>query len=296
MNNQSWRHHYIPQFYLKGFLNENKKFAVYDKQTDRVKSGEFSTKSHFFAENRNVVDVNGVESDFLETKVYQDLDDTIAKLFRNIQSKEADFLTFENLFTLKMFISFLYWRIPKNDKLLESTIDKFDFKELGFDIVAKDPSKNHDIEKIKEQFKKEPAIRKMYSVILPFSPNNTFTIAPAEGEEKMWKAIGNPGKGINLTCDNPILTMRDDMFYGENQKMIFPVSSSKLLYYGKTDKVGSLPAEFYIHADLATVHIAERYVCGPSKSYLEDILEMYNIRRRFNKTDSIIPELFAYFD
>lgn len=296
MNNLSWRHHYIPQFYLKGFINDHGKFAIYDKKTDRIKSGEFTPKSHFFEENRNLVELNGVETDFLETKVYQDLDNTIAKLFDNINSKSIDFLTFENLFTLKMFISFLYWRIPKNDELLESTIDKFDFRELGFDIVPKEAKNLNEIERIKEQFKSEPAFRKMYSVILPFSPNNTFTIAPHEGEEKMWKAIGNSGKGLNLTSDSPIITLRNDMFYGENQKLLFPVTSNKLLFYGKTEKTDSLPAEFYIHSDLATMHLAERYVCGPSKEYLADILELYNVRRQFNKTGTIIPELFEYFD
>lgn len=296
MNNLSWRHHYIPQFYLKGFLNDEGKFAIYDKRTDRIKTGEYSTKSHFFEENRNLVELNGVETDFLETNVYQHLDNTIDKLFNKIRSKNIDFLTFENLFTLKMFISFLYWRIPKNDELLELTIDKFDFRELGFDLVPKESNDVIDIQQIKEQFKSEPAFRKIYSVILPFSPNNTFTIAPHEGEEKMWKAIGDSGKGLNLTSDNPILTLRNDMFYGENQKLLFPVTSNKLLYYGRTEKSYSLPAEFYIHADLATMHLAERYVCGPSKEYLENILELYNVRRQFNKTDTIIPELFNYFD
>jgi hypothetical protein len=294
-NNKSWRHHYIPQFYLKGFLNDNKTFAVYDKKTDRIKSGEYSTKSHFFEENRNLIEINGIESDILETAVYKDLDDTISQLFQRIRSKGDDFLTFENLFTLKMFISFLYWRIPSKDELLNTVIEKYDFRELGIEITPIKRVEDLDIIAVKKMLKENPAFRKMYSVILPFSPNNTFAIEPHEGEELMWKAIGNNNEGLNLTCDNPIITLRKDLFYGEEQMLLFPVTSQKLLFYGKTSKVDRLPVEFYIHSDLATMHVAERFVCGPNKLYMEKIRELYNIRKYYNQTEKIIPELFDYF-
>lgn len=296
MSKLSWRHHYIPQFYLKGFVNQNNTFAIYDKKKDRIKSGEHSTKSHFFEENRNLVEVNGVETDFLESELYKGIDNDIGKLFQNIKDDGIDFLTPESLFTLKMFISFLYWRIPSNDELLQKTIDKYDFKELGFDIKAKKPDDSLGIEKVKKQLKEDPSFRKMYGIILPFSPNNTFSVTLRYGEAKMWKAIGDPKNSYHLTCDSPIITLRKDMFYGDQQKLLFPVTNKKLLFYGKTEKDGKLPPKFFIHKDLAVLHSAERYVCGPDKRYLEDIVELYRIRKEFNDIDNIVPELFSYFD
>ena len=41
-NNLSWRHHYIPQFYLKGFVNDKNTFAIFDKHTNKIKEGEIS--------------------------------------------------------------------------------------------------------------------------------------------------------------------------------------------------------------------------------------------------------------
>jgi hypothetical protein len=194
-----------------------------------------------------------------------------------------------------MFISFLYWRIPSNDKLLNAVIEKYDFKELGFEITPMKGVDDLDINAVRKIFKENSAFRKMYSVILPFSPNNTFTIEPHEGEEQMWKAIGNNNEGLNLTCDNPIITLRKDLFYGEEQMLLFPVTSQKLLYYGNTSKANSLPVEFYIQSDLATMHVAERFVCGPNKSYLEKIRELYHNSKYYNRTENIIPELFDYF-
>ncbi len=296
MNKTSWRHHYIPQFYLKGFLNENNRFAIYDKKHDRIKSGEYSTKSHFFQENRNLIEVDGVSTDILETKMYKSLDDTIGLVFKEIETLGFDFLTFENLLTLKMFISFLYWRIPTNDQLLQDTIDTNDFRSLGFELKQKFGSNNSDIEMARDRFRNDPAFRKMISVILPFGKNNTFSIEPHTGEEEMWKAIGYPKEGFYLSCDNPIITLRKDMFYGKEQKLLFPVTYSKLLYYGQTTNMKKLTPEFNIQMDLAIMHVAERYVCGPNKDYLEDIRRLYEIEKEFNSTELIIPKLFEFFD
>jgi len=55
MKKISWRHHYLPVFYLKGFTNENKKFLIFDKEQNRfIKNGkEFSPSSYFFKKDAN---------------------------------------------------------------------------------------------------------------------------------------------------------------------------------------------------------------------------------------------------
>lgn len=291
-DNLSWRHHYIPQFYLKGFVNANNKLAIYDKLNDKIKDGEYSTRTHFFEEHRNITTINGIKSDFIETVLYKDIDDTIAKLFDDIRTKDANYLTPKNLFTLKMFISFLFWRIPKNDKLLNEFIDNYDFENLGFTIVDK-ITKEKASDEVITRFKNEPAFRKVYSFILPYS---TFKIDYQEEDETKWKSISNNSEGLHLTSDNPVMTLLKDRFYEKDQKILFPVTSQKLLYYGDTNKAGHLPREFYLHADVATIHFADRYVCGPNKSYLEKIIELYKLRVRFNKTEQILTDLFSFLE
>ena len=50
LNQISWRHHYIPQFYLNGFTSSKGKFKIFDvEKRSLVRSGkDFSTRSFFF--------------------------------------------------------------------------------------------------------------------------------------------------------------------------------------------------------------------------------------------------------
>lgn len=65
---KSWRHHYLPQFYLKGFTNENGTFKIYDvTQGKFLKDGkEFSPASYFFEKNANTIQSDKVDSERLE--------------------------------------------------------------------------------------------------------------------------------------------------------------------------------------------------------------------------------------
>ena len=82
MKETSWRHHYIPQFYLKGFLNENGKFKIYNI-IDEIfiqKGKDFSPKSYFFEKDANTVVIGNEKDDFLES-LYSQTDNSNSKLF-----------------------------------------------------------------------------------------------------------------------------------------------------------------------------------------------------------------------
>ena len=53
MNKKSSRHHYIPQFLIKGFYNEKNKVFVYDIQKDEILPDTKSSKSVLFEWDRN---------------------------------------------------------------------------------------------------------------------------------------------------------------------------------------------------------------------------------------------------
>jgi hypothetical protein len=288
----SKKHHYIPKFYLKGFTNENGTFAVYDKLTGRIKKGEHFPDSHFFEFNRNTLEIEGNKTDFLETKLYSKLDDDLAPFFQKIRESDIQYLTFENLFPIKMFISFLFWRIPRNDQLIQDILKDEKLSNQNLFYQKRDTNESISEEEF-NKIKKNPLFQRLYSFVLPFT---TFKIEPHVGEENYWKAIGDPSAGINLTSDNPIILKREDIFYGEGQIMLVPITSNKMILYGQTDHIKILPPEFYLQCDLAIMHQSERYVCGPSKKYLEDILELYKIEKEFNKTHEIIPKLFRYLE
>ncbi len=67
----SQKHHYLPEFYLKGFTNEAGQFSIYDYEQKRIKKNLFYPSTHFF-DNRNLVDVEGEITDVPE-KLYSEI-------------------------------------------------------------------------------------------------------------------------------------------------------------------------------------------------------------------------------
>lgn len=290
MKELSRRHHYLPQFYLKGFVNEKKTFGVYDKHKKKLKHGEFSPKTHFFEDGRNTVEVNGKMDDFIESVLYQKIDNDLAPTFEKIHKANGNFLSVENLFQLKSFIAFLYWRVPKNDLLLEKLTQVLDFSQIGF--LIKDKATGKTITKEEEdRFRKDPAFVKMCSLVLPFS---TFNIPYVDGEEHLWKAVYTTNNPLHLTCDYPVILADPKKFLAADQRLIMPVKSSGLLFYGKDILSRELPPEFHIHVDLAIFHQAQRYVCGPNREYLNTIANMYAFYEKYDKTKLIIPEVLEF--
>ena len=115
----SSNHHYLPEFYLKGFVNERGQFSIFDYNKSSIKKGEYFPSTHFFEKHRNSVETVEGKNDFPE-KYYAAKDERYSKLFKIIQSsKSAPDLTDEQLLTLQDFASNLFWRIPKNDDLYE---------------------------------------------------------------------------------------------------------------------------------------------------------------------------------
>ncbi len=51
----SKRHHYLPQFYLRGFTDNKGEFYVFDKQTEEIRKS--NPLNSFFENHRNTANV-----------------------------------------------------------------------------------------------------------------------------------------------------------------------------------------------------------------------------------------------
>lgn len=54
----SKRHHYLPQFYIKGFVGNDGKVAVYNKEKDKIDKIRKSPKQLFYEYNRNTFEID----------------------------------------------------------------------------------------------------------------------------------------------------------------------------------------------------------------------------------------------
>lgn len=141
MEAESWRHHYIQQFLIKGFLNNNNKVFVYDKKSDKILPKEASPKSILFEENKNTIFFeNGNSTSIIEDLLYKKKDDTFGKLIQEFQNSvlpNPDLLNTKKISDFSSFIIDLFWRIPFTDEISKQIIDKV-AKEKENGITEKD--------------------------------------------------------------------------------------------------------------------------------------------------------------
>ena len=142
---KSSRHHYIPQFFLRGFTNSKGLLYIYDKEEDRILQSPRPPKSIFFEKDRNTIRFSELfESSMIEDNLYSIIDtesSEVVKYFREEELAEIDFNT-ENTAQLQFFLITLFWRIPKTDFTAEDVIDRSEIvsQYLDPEIIRNDPA------------------------------------------------------------------------------------------------------------------------------------------------------------
>lgn len=109
---KSKKHHYIPQFIIRNFTDDDGLLYVYNKDKDQIVKYKQSPKGLFFQNDRNTVDFSGHQLDNLES-MYAALDSNIAKDYLNVLKTET--VTPEELASITLLANMLRWRVPKSD-------------------------------------------------------------------------------------------------------------------------------------------------------------------------------------
>ena len=126
----SSRHHYIPIFFLKGFTNDRGEFFVFDKQRDMLLNKPFRPKSYFYEQNRNTLNIEGEETDFIE-KIYSKIDTLCASTFNKLQNPIREKLNYSDLWKIITFINVLNWRTPHIDKHFKTYLESLNSFSLA---------------------------------------------------------------------------------------------------------------------------------------------------------------------
>ncbi len=229
MSNTSWRHHYIPQFYLKGFTSNNGTFKIFDVVKNRfIKGGkDFFPESYFFEINSNTVIANNEKDDFIED-TYMKFDGNASEiLYRIIASTSSDDynLSDDDIAELQYFIGLMYWRIPTNRDLLKTLVQSKRFKDFG--LKFQKDSQNIDDENFENEVKNNPNFLKFIKYVYPsYSYYETFDCnTPIH--------IISMNEGGPLVCgDNPIICRNPDSFNIYTDDLIFPLCSTRLFIRG----------------------------------------------------------------
>ena len=278
MGNQplSSRHHYIPQYYIKGFTNSNNCVFLLKKKIDKIDVNEISPKSIFYERNRNIVIYYDERTDLVE-KCYSDFDNIFARLFEKIKIgiTEEDLFTKDGIKLFKQFISIMLFRLPLMDKYLNFVIDNYDLKKTRNHIKVGDVN-IFDIQEFKEKINTDKSFRYYFRCfILPLLFFNIFSEKEESGRwymfdtGKMWEK--------HLCSDSPIIV--DDMFklFSFEAQLILPITKRKLIVFSKNRnlKPEEIDESFVAKVDALQIGKADKYVCGPDRDYLENINNCY---------------------
>jgi len=127
----SKRHHYIPEFFIKGFTNEDGKIYYFNKKKNQLIRKPKSPKQVLFEWNRNKVKVDGKETDEVES-LFQLAESKFSKSYHKIVNGEN--ITEVDLRHLILFILQIHWRVPNQDNKNLSYIQNIDHQKSFFKI------------------------------------------------------------------------------------------------------------------------------------------------------------------
>lgn len=260
----STKHHYIPEFYLKGFTNAKSKFFIYDYSKSKIKKGEYSPSSHFFEKNRNTVEHEGKTSDLTEQH-YTYSENRHSKLLQKIQSSKLSKLNADELIILQEFVASIFWRIPSNDQLYLEQYFQGPIAKSSHSLISKliIPSEVNRI-------KNTPAFINSYrpaaaGISVLRNRNSNFLD---------WKLIYLENS-TRICSDNPIIFSKLKVKDPFDSDLLIPLTQCHLLL--RTSKTKLELSEYIgMICDILIFRQGQNYCCCSDKNHLEKVIEMSN--------------------
>lgn len=280
MKAKSYRHHYIPEFVIRGFVNSDGNVYIYDKKLDEIKKKPRHPKSIFFEENRNTAFLNERESSsIIEDEFYKKLDNDSSKLIKRLREEDIteELLNDENLGKLQFFIINLFWRIPLTDFATKDLIIRADIKSFGIDP---------------EELRNDPIFQKLQRIGLYEHTINEFTISITPKNDYYVKMAEFDLETFVLG-DYPVVfkstpTKFTDLNYLD---FFFPVSSNRL-YLSTLDELGSFGRKKGYHMNAIIIEQSTRYVVSGNLKLLQESVKYYREMKKANLLYWLKKELF----
>jgi len=269
----SWRHHYIPQYFIKGFGDADEMLFRYDKTTDSIESKRVQPKRIFFQENGNTAYV-GSNRNTIGEKASASLDSVLADRLAPIRNNPSDpsANNVENYVTLLSIAADLFFRVPANDAYYDLLYARTGLKPLD--------KNGNVVQAARELLETGKTAQKS---IRPFIPQNLLgqLFKQTEVHDRMKPRIAAFSHGVFVLSDNPVVfselpTRWQDFM----QNFILPISSTQFFIYSELPGYGrelSLPYNY----NALAINQAQRYVCSGSKEILTAAVHYWkDLRKR----------------
>jgi len=290
-NRYSKKHHYLPVFYLKGFVNSFGCFYVYDKLQDKILPPQ-KPDSKYYENHLNNYKFDGEIKFTLEESFFSHFDTEIAPLFAKIRDSEFADDEINNLqkFQIIHFIMQLYWRLPHTNRDFSSLIVKEGFTTKLLSVYDGERElSDQDLPEMMKSLIEDEQSQRLFKSLMSLSPGamtelyslfdkwNTYNIT--SGDTPL--IIGD--HPIVLNNPNPSF----DKVFGD---FVFPISKNRLLLMCD-DVPKFLESALVTHINLCVLH-QSRYISCHNEKYLFKIIEQYKKLKEIRLDNAIIKMTF----
>ncbi len=272
----SFSHHYIPQFYLKGFCRSDGTFDVYDKRYGEFKKAPQSPATVFFEKGKNTINFRGQPTDSIE-KLYSGLESSFSQLFNQIRTggiSSDTLLNPEGVYHLKLHMAIQFWRLPCFDEFADQFLRTRTLTEIEyFCTVTKPPLPS---QMAFELIQSDAGFRHYFRSF--FLPLCTFDLNRTIPNAMKWIVLDveKPSEWSNhLCCDAPFIFGSPEDLSQFSGPFIFPLSNSKLLVSKpQTNTASSFDPIMSTKISMLLYLQARRYVATSNICYLEKLIEL----------------------
>lgn len=265
------KHHYLPQFYLRGFTNEQGRFMIYLVKEQRFKQNGklFTPASHFFSPDDNTVLTDGVRDDYLET-LYSGNETRYARILEKIRSVDQGFgLDKQQVVWLNYFAGELFWRVPSQRPVINATTDLHRLNQLGVAVIDKKTLLQVDPEQFSEWVKADPSYFQRLRNVLPAT--NYWNLLDCDWPCTV-KTFTDPFPAI--CSDNPVILRHPEKADAFLDDLIFPLATNKVFFRIREMREIFAPnIKFYI--DMLLLLQAKEYVCCTDQDYVQQLIAVF---------------------
>ena len=281
----SKKHHYIPQFYLRGFTDDAGYFTVYDKQLNIFRKSR--PENEFYEKFRNTTNLGGEKSVIVE-EIYSHFESNFASTVAAIEksSHTDSIITAEIIIGVKFFVETMRWRNPALDDVYKKVVGMLTIDDFGLSIKGATKKEQAEINK---RIMDEPEAQKM---LRPFIA--AMSLKPSKDDDyynnSKWHILYQDG-GFPITGDFPIIFNPKTLQNGLDEEFIFPLSAQRTVVVSNIKPAKQLPNAFSVDKDLAIIHLAKRFVCCKHDEYLKYMINYYKTNQSMIN-DSFIANTF----
>lgn len=263
----SWRHHYLPEFYLKGFTNELGKFKIYDVVREKfVRNGkDFPPSSYFFDQKGNtIIGDDGVESDKIEKVYYKRYDDWFSEILNNIKKNGNHNLTPNENAKILLCIGVLFWRGSQG----KYKINDIRLKEFYYLTINKKTGIEIDDSEFEKWLISNSNAQKYLKLTTPLvGYQETF------GSSKLLKLkVFKIGDLPSICSDSPIIFLNESQSNPYVDNFIFPLTNTIILFHGNMKS--NIDCTIKLEIDLILLKQATKYVSCTDMNYIH-VLNKY---------------------